>query len=204
MKNKVVTTTAVLLLPCFILVSCLKNQTKYFADEQDKGLTIFSNTGDNIFSCYINDMPWRTVNRRTGGFLIGPRSEIHLYKEPDSTMGTTLVIEWDGNFTNDPNNFDRITLHLAVPAGFSNHDLNNFEEKRITIDSTNGYFTMNVSGINTNAKGTGNIYFNKASVKPTGQDISGMLSGLLEADFPGAKITKGRFDHQLTYVQVEF
>lgn len=194
----------ILLLPCFILVSCYKNETKYVADEQNKGLSIFSNTGNNIFSCYINDSPWRTINRTTAGFLARPTSELFIYKQNDSTNSARLIIEWSGNFLSNPNNFDRISLYLSVPGSFSNKDIAKLQGQRITIDSTtNGYFQADVQGFS--GKGSGSIYFNKASFDSTASGTgTGSLSGLLEASFSTFKITNGRFDHQLTYGQVYF
>lgn len=201
MQNKLLPFLELLLLSSLLLNSC--NKTNFYADAENNGLAIFSNTGNNIFTCYVNGQPWRTQNRTTGS-LSGPISEVHLSIQPDSSLRTYLVISWYGFFKNNNFNVGFISLYLSVPAGFSSNDLNNFEDKRILLDTTIGYVIANIDGItnNTLGVGTGSIYFNRANYDPTSS--SGELSGLLEADFPSFKITNGRFDHQLTPFQVNF
>ena len=195
-----------ILITGLLFIGCYKNVTNYYADTQDNGLAIFSNTGNNIFSCYVNGQPWRTANRTTGGFLSQPRSEVHLSKQADSSSQDFLVFQWNGHLQQSPNDYDIITLYLKIPKNFTRNDISSFQGQRFVIDSSRGYFSANINGFNNNnERGTGNIYFNSASFDSSGlAGYTGKLSGILEADFPGFKITKGRFDHQLSFLQVQF
>ncbi|HVZ98158.1 MAG TPA: hypothetical protein VG847_14850, partial [Chitinophagaceae bacterium] len=146
MKNK-----RIWLATAVLLCGCYKNITNYYADGQDKGLAIFSNTGNNIFTCYVNGQPWRTVNRITGGFLTGSTSEIHIYKQTDSTAPDWMVIEWDGFLEAQPNDYNTIALYLKVPKGFTRNGIDSLQGQRIAIDSSKGFFYANISGYNTEA-----------------------------------------------------
>ncbi len=202
MKNNTAILIAIGVFIC-LFIGCEKNETIAIPDNSYKGLAIFSNTGNNIFTCYINGEPWRTINRISDGFLASGTSEILISKQTDSTQ-TMLTIEWIGFFYDNMDSSGSLTLYIAVPAGFSGTDINSLQGMRINIDSANGYFVSSGIGYNSE-RGTGSVYFNKASFNatPTGQ-YSGSLSGLLEATFYDRKITNGRFDHQLTNMQVQF
>jgi len=187
-----------------VLSGCYKDRTNYYADDTRQGLTIFSNTGNNIFTCYVNGWPWRTVNRITGGFLSGSESELAIYKVPVSNTDTMLVIKWDGFLQAHPENFGSIALYLKIPSGFSSGDLDTFQGQRFSIDSSRGYFTADINGYPVES-GTGEIYFNRANYSGAqGSASVGELSGILEAAFPDFTITQGRFDDQLTSLQVPF
>ncbi len=199
MKSKWMLITASIL-----LAGCVKDNTKYNADGDAKGLAIFSNTGNNLFTCYVNGQPWRTINRTTAGLFSPARSELHMYKQADSSAADLLVIEWNGFFQVYPNSYNTIALYLKVPADFTRNDINKLAGQRIAIDTSNGYFLADLTDYAT-YKGTGSIYFNKASFDSAGAgEYSGELSGLLEASFPDYTITNGRFDDQQTVDQVEY
>ena len=187
-----------------LLAGCYKNVSKYYADEEDKGLAVFSNTGNNIFTCYVNGLPWRTFNRTTGGLFSGETSELYISKQTDSTSRDLLILEWSGFLQKYPNTYNTISLYLRVPKDFTRNDIDSFQGQRFAVDSAKGYFSANISGFNTES-GFGNIYFKSASFDSTSLgNYSGELSGILEADFPDFKITKGRFDDQLSGFQVRF
>ena len=194
-----------LLLICFFIISCSKNETRYFADNQNNSLPIFSNTGNNVFTCYINDSPWRTINRITPGLFSPATSELYIFKQVDSIMQNFLVMQWWGYFQNNALGEGTISFYMHVPPDFSNKDIASLQGKRISIDSTQGYFITSIYGLNSSEKGTGSIYFNRASFDSTAAGVyTGSLSGLLEANFSTFKITSGRFDHQLSPMQVQF
>ena len=206
MKNKWITLLPVSLTVFSIFMGCTKNETKYFADTTSNGLAIFSNTGNNILTGYVNGLAWRTQNRVTAGFFSRSTSEVYLTKTMDSGFNNMLVITWYGHYQNSPNSFDFISLYLFVPPNFSNRDLDSLNGKRLEIDSTKGYFLCSISEIsNNNELGTGSIYFNRFTYDPTvTTSNTGRLSGLLEADFPDFKFTNGRFDDELTIEQIQF
>jgi hypothetical protein len=203
MQNRLINILAVLMLPWLVLTGCYKVETKYFSDAENNGLAIFSNTGNNIFTCYVNGVPWRTQDRTTGGFLSGPQSEVYLSKQSDSSLPVQIIIQWDGFFQDSTFDLGWVYLYITVPANFTNRDIRSLQGKRLVIDSASGHFLAYMGALgNYNYEwGTGSIYFNKASYDTTS---AGGLSGLLEADFPDFKITGGRFDHQLTSLQVQF
>lgn len=60
LANKIISVFCIAVLT---LIGCQKNLTNLFADDQSEGLYIFSNTGNNILSCYVNGTPWRTKDR---------------------------------------------------------------------------------------------------------------------------------------------
>ncbi|HEY5409070.1 MAG TPA: hypothetical protein VIJ92_18400 [Ginsengibacter sp.] len=187
-----------------LLAGCNKNITKYYADEEDKGLAVFSNTGNNIFTCYVNELPWRTFSRTTGGLFSGGTSELYISKQIDSSAQDLLIIQWNGFLQKYPTGYNTISLYLKVPKDFTRNDISSFQGQRFAIDSSKGYFYANISGFNTET-GFGNIYFYSASFDSATQgSYSGELSGILEADFPDFKITKGRFDDQLSVSQFQF
>lgn len=199
MKSKWLILATVLL-----LAGCYKNESNYYADGEDKGLPIFSNTGNNIFSCYVNGLSWRTFNRTTGGLFSGSTSELYISKQVDSSSQDLLVIQWSGFLQEHPDGYNTIALCLKVPKNFARNDIGRFQGQRFIIDSSKGYFSANISGFNTQT-GFGIVYFNSSSFDSTGQgDYTGKFSGILEADFPDFKITKGRFDDQLSLLQFQF
>ncbi len=203
MKNDFIKLVAALILPCVFLVSCTKNETKFYADDDNNGLSIFSNTGDNIFTCYVNAVPWRTINRVCCGFLSGSVSELFIRQQADS-LHNMLVIDWMGNLQGNNSGFDDIILYLYVPASFRYEDFDKLQGTRIAVDSTTGYFSTYIQGAS-GERGTGFIYFNKANFDSTVTNgVGGSFSGLLEANFSGLTIKKGRFDHELTGHQINF
>jgi len=199
MANKCTLITAALLL---LLTSCKKNLTNLFADEQSQGLYIFSNTGNNILSCYVNGIPWRTKDRIAYSGLVMPGNtdyELNIYKFARGGNNDTLVFRWEGKFV-DADTTTLIVLGLSVKKGFTKEDFNTLQGQRLIIDSTiNGYFTTNINGTIAGTKGNGSIYFNKANI-----DSIGNLSGLFETTINGLRFTKGRFDAQLNRQMCRF
>jgi len=206
MKNKWITLIPVSLTVLLTFMCCSKNETKYFADTTSNGLAIFSNTGNNILTGYINGVLWRTQNRVSGGFLSRSTSEVYLTKTTDSSFNDMLIITWYGGTQNFQYGYDFISLYLSVPSNFSHSDLDSLNGKRLVIDNINGYFLGNISEISNNYEtGTGSIYFNRFIYdSTTTAGYTGRVSGLLEVDFPDFKFTNGRFDDELTNEQVQF
>src|ERR1019366_4985928 len=89
-------------LAAFLITGCQKNLTKYYADPQNRPLAIFSNTGNNIFTCDVNGLPWRTVNRVTGGLFTPSLSKLLVSKQIDSSSQTSLVVQWSGFLVQQP------------------------------------------------------------------------------------------------------
>jgi hypothetical protein len=181
---------------------CRKNNTNFYADAEDKGLGIFSNTGNNLFSCYIDNLPWRTLDRILGS-PGGTSYEIYINKQISNTQSDTLIINWLGLY--GPRNATNGNLRLLFPIAknFGYKDLTAWNGQRLKLDTTNGYFSISTNLIT--AKGTGTIYFKQLQIDSIGVNTySGRLSGLVEASFAGTVLSKGRFDHLLEPTQINF
>lgn len=192
------------LLAGFLLTGCSRNDTRYFADAEDPGIAIFSSTGNNIFSCFIDGKPWRTVSRTSGGFTYYRINyEVDIFKQVTGNVKDTLVITWKGYFEGNTVMTNSFSLHLAVEPGFGYKELNFLQGQRLTIDTAINYFSSTVNGFN--SKGKGHIYFHSISLDSIGPGMyRGSMSGLLDADFNASKITRGRFDHWIAPDQVHF
>lgn len=208
-KNEIFRLGQCCLLICLILQSCYKNETKFYEDEQSPGLSIFSDKANNVMSCYINDKPWRTNDRifRGGiGVFGGTHYEVYFNHQITTSTQDTLMITWYGRFENDSTNtLPTIRLVLPVSKSFSYTDFNSFQGKRLTVDTTNGYFSFsNASSYNV-MKGSGTIYFHFAELDTVATGIyTGRMSGIFEADFGSIKINKARFDHSIDDAQLGF
>jgi len=194
---------ACLLLSIFI-TGCSGNSTFFYPDKENSGLGIFSNTGNNVFSCYVNGNPWRTQDRKwsSGVASSSHTYEINISKQYTDSPTTLLSIIWYRSY------FDQISLFVSVPRNFSYADFATWQGKRLSIDGVNSYFTMQVDGYNNTGLGLGTIYFNKLNFdnmdSAFGNEVTGRMSGLLEVDFGSVKITSGRFDHNLDANVIHF
>jgi hypothetical protein len=207
MKNICTKKILLFLVPGLLIMGCSKNYTNYYADGEDNGIAIFSNTGNNVLSCFIDGKPWRTVDRKTSGFAYSRTSyEVYISKQLTNSLLDTLIITWEGYYP--PNNFSNGNLNLIIPVAknFSYKDFSALQGQRLQIDTTTAFFSTSISGLNNNnTKGKGNIYFYAAQLDSIGtSSYIGKMSGLFEADFGAFKITRGRFDHLLTPENVYF
>ena len=175
-------------------VSCDKNYTVFYEDDDANGLSVFSDMGNNVMSCYINDQPFRTRNRvYNAGFRGYLSTEIELFKDASAADSDTLTINWVRDALS-PNPYS-VSIVLAVKKDFSYNDFTAFNNTRLAIDGVNGYFMVNHNRLE---KGTGSIYFLRAILMPgNAAGISNRLSGIFEATLPSYKITRGRLDHTL-------
>ncbi len=183
----------------FLLIACSKNQTNFYQDAEDPGLAIFSNTQNNIMTCYANGKAWRTGNRIAySGFGGGTNYEIYIYKNTTTSFYDTVQISWDGNFENNSNRDSRISLTIPFSKNFL-QSFNALEGKRMAFDTTQGFYTASIGVFNEQSnKGWGSINFLNAhidSIRP--KDFRGKISGLFEAHFATGEISRGRFDHSL-------
>jgi hypothetical protein len=184
-------------------MGCKKNLSSFYADPANTSLSIFSNRGYNIMSCYMNGQAWQTDNRTVGGFG-STHNEIYICKLVTNGLMDTLIISWSGHLKSVNFGSDNISLLMPVAKSFRRNDLISFEGKRIRIDSTNGFFayTNGSYGYGSNA-GMGTIYFEKAHIDSVSYNyFSGRFSGLFEAKIGQDIITNGRFDHDLWGDQV--
>jgi hypothetical protein len=190
------------LLVIFLLTGCTKNLTKYFPDADAPGLTVFSDKSNNILSCYINEKPWKTIDRISYARFSGPVGtdyELYINKIGYGALQDTMAFVWEGYFPDDTVS-SYLKLILSVKKDFNKNDFSSLSGERLVIDSTStGYFCTNINGTNINIKGNGSIYFHKATF-----DSAGYLGGLIEANIGGVQLTKGRFDEALTYENVNF
>ncbi|MCC6288464.1 MAG: hypothetical protein IT249_11315 [Chitinophagaceae bacterium] len=177
-----------------VLVSCERNDTVFYEDDAAENLSVFSDMGNNVMSCYINEYSFRTrdrVYRSYGRGYLSP--EIELFKDNTAPDNDTLTINWEGDInTPNPNS---VSLVLAVKKDFSYSDFTDFNNTRLVVDGVNGYFMVNNNRLE---KGTGTIYFHRAILMPgNAAGINNQFSGVFEATLPSFKITRGRFDHTL-------
>ena len=195
------------MLTVWLANGCTKNETKYYADQEDLGLGIFSNTGNNLLSCFIGGKAWRTYDRVISGLNPLYRYEINMYRLPSGTLRDTLVINWQGGFADSAQlQAGSLNLFLFVPHDAMYQYLSGLQGKRLQINAGTGYFTTGINGLNSsNTKGTGNIYFQTARFDSVNAyTYRGNVSGLFDADFGSFTITKGRFDHIMTEPQIRF
>lgn len=195
------------LLMAVMLGSCTIESTNYYPDGQQDGLAIFSNTGNNLMTAYANNAAWQTRPRSATVFLGSiKRYEVMLRRFNFNGIQDTIQLQWTGKELQNGSSSGDLSLSLIFPRGFGYKDFNALQGKRLAVNLNNGYFTTTINNLNAgNVKGIGVVYFHTASLDSTGPGIySGKMSGLIEADFNGNKITKGRFDHTLNTDQVFF
>jgi len=114
------------------------------------------------FSCYLNNAPWRTEARISAGFLSPAHYEVYVRKQYFDSLIDVLWIDWHGGYFSEPNSSpDDISLYIYVPKNFSASDFSSWQGKRLTIDSTTGYFFASASP--NYVRGYGTIYFNVAT-----------------------------------------
>ena len=173
--------------------------THYYADEDAPGAAIFSNTGNNLMTCFFDGQPWRTMDRITG---YRGQTELEIRRTHTSSLLDTITVKWAGNYSQ----YD-IQLTLPVAKNFEWKDFSAYAGKRITIDSSNGYFSLIQNSYYNMGNGKGTIYFNTAYIDSTGPtNIKGRIAGLLEAHINLAfvtnpqvvNITSGRFDDDIS------
>ena len=205
MKNKTTGWFFLLLLPGFLLMSCSKNLTNYYGDEQDPGLTIFSNKGNNILTCFIGGKPWQTAPRVRFGLYASLHYEVDIYRQQTTASQDTLRIIWTGYYNENKDSTGYLALTVPIAKNFNYKSFSALQGQRINIDTTNGFFSTNIKGLNSSKiKGRGSIYFHSALLDSIGpSSYKGKMSGLIEADFISNKITKGRFDHSIDPPQIE-
>ena len=203
MKNNNLLFFALLFFFSSTLFSCDKNQTKFYADDQANGLAIFSNTENNLMTCYIQNEPWRTKDRIYGGILGRTTYELLINRQITSGPSDKLIFTWYVNPVNTTGNGD-IALVLAIPKVFGYKELSALKGQRLVLDTLNGYFTF--SAQSNLIKGTGNIYFHEMQVDSIGpNNFTGQMSGLMDAKFSSSLIlTNGRFDHNIAAEQIRF
>ena len=205
MKNNHLLFAALLFFFSSTLFSCTVNHTEFYPDAQANGLGIFSNTDNNLMSGYIQNQPWRTRDRISGGLGGNTTYELFINRQITSGVSDNLIFTWHGNPTANNSLNGDIGLVLSVPKIFGYKELSAFKGLRIALDTTNGYFTFS-SILSNGSKGTGNIYFHNIQVDSIGpNNFTGRISGLLDAKFSNSLIlSNGRFDHNITAAQIQF
>lgn len=194
---------AILTATLLMLTGCSKSLSNYIEDDQTPGLSIFSDKGFNILSCYVDGVRWRTVDRLQYLNSSEPPDiyyELTINKAAQSGSNDTLVFLWEGHFNDPYINRRYLKLTLSVKKDFNKKDFSALQGKRLVIDSTsNGYFSTDINGANMELKGNGAIYFHTAAF-----DSTGNMAGLFETNINGMKFTKGRFDEDLDMRNVHF
>ena len=190
----------------YILLSgCYKEESNFYPDEENPGLSIFSNNANNVMSCIVQGKPFRTVTRSVSVFS-GRNLEVYIRRQQTNTQHDTLSFQWIITNPLELGNYGELTLQLPVAKNFSYHDFSALQGKRINVGVNGGYFTTALPLPNfNNAKGTGMIYFNIARLDSIGPNLfEGNFAGLFEADFNTFKVEKGRFDHAIIPELVSF
>ena len=201
--------TLLVLLITISLFGCQKNNTTFFEDAEKNGLSIFSNKGNNLLSCYVNNTAWLTRSRISSSAYT--YYEMGIGKQKTGAIKDTLIFTWNfaANYTDD---YKVISLRIAVDSSFTYKDFKNvFNNKRIVIDSTvNGYFKTSINSTLVNGrvpatKGNGVIFFQAASINILAyKGDENIISGLLSAKIGTNVITDGRFDHDLNGLPIGF
>lgn len=163
-----------------VFLSCAKNNTQFFEDSMDEGLSVFSDAGNNVMACYINEAAYRTNDRMSyAGWGGRTHYEINVYKSISDTA-ESVSFSWE-----------RIMLVLQKET-FTIDDFRKLENKRMLVDGLNDYFMLN------GERGKGVVYFHKTTLMEsatTGK--SGHIAGLFEFSTASSVVKKGRFDHSL-------
>ena len=186
-----------------LLLGCDKNYTKFYEDEDNAGLSIFSDNKNNLMTCYIHDSPWQTKERLREASGLGSFTtyEIKVYRDTSSPTNDFVHFAWFGNYKGVVNyRSDVIHLFLRLPKRFPLTRINEFSNQRIILDSTNGYFR---NGEVLNKKIPGVIFFKTLNIDSSSIGYSGEMSGIFEAGFGSFQLKKGRFDHDLVYENFE-
>jgi len=182
-----------------LLLSCRRNDTRFYNDNDHPGISIFSNTGNNVLSCFIADRAWRTVDRTTSYGRI--TYEVFIRRSSSNLVKDTMEISWHGFYADSGYRGDQLYLYLTMPHNFTYKDFRSLNGQRLHIDGSNGYFASTLQ--NQNVRGMGNIYFNTAQIDSIAPGLKrGEFSGLFDITFPSLKIANGRFDHTLTTEQL--
>jgi hypothetical protein len=189
MKRRISVQWVVVIALSIALVSCDKNYTVFYEDDDANSLSVFSDMGNNVMSCYINGYPFRTRDRiYDGGFSRGHfEPEIELFKDDSGNDSDTLTIYWRADVLSP--NTHAVSVVLAVKKDFTYSDFNDFNNIRLMIDGVNGYFMVDYNRLE---KGTGSIYFHRAILVPGNTaGFTNRLSDVFEAVLPSFKITRG-------------
>jgi len=204
MANKIIKSLFNCCIAVLVLTGCSRDYTTYYADTETPGVAIFSDKGNNIFTCFIDGRSWRTMDRVQRPFSPGISYEVTIRKFVTANTQDSLVISWEGFFSNNVKDPGAFSLSILVSKNFAYTDLTALEGKRVPIDGSHAFFTTNISGINpTGTLGKGNIFFKQLVLRQVSNNLyTGQMSGLLEADFNTFKVASGRFDHTLDERQV--
>jgi hypothetical protein len=205
MKNTNLLFFILLFLFSGVLNSCSKNQTSFYDDEQANGLAIFSNTGNNLMSCYIQNEAWRTRDRITGGLFGNTTYELSITRQVTSGPSDNLTFTWYVTPAANNTVVGDIGLVLSIPKVFGYKELSAFKGRRLALDTLNGYFTFSSNQTNY-SKATGNIYFQDMQVDSISlNNFTGHMSGLMDAKFSSSLLLlNGRFDHNIAAAQIRF
>ncbi len=202
MKNfpiQLITQTIVVL----FFLSCTKVDTTFYEDKYNNKLSIFSNKGYNIMSCKIDNEPWLTEERiLKGNFALGPSTyEVYIRKEGLFAVGDYANFSWPGKYAKSAIGSDNINMYIKLPQANSLLSLNQFNKKRIALDTINGFFRTLIVGSPSQtyySKKTGIVFFETLQIDSLGpNNFRGKISGLFETSDTILKITKGRFDHEI-------
>ena len=199
---------ATLLLLIAGLSSCTKNDTRFYEDGENNDLSIFSNTGNNVMSCYVDGAPWRTFPRvTTNTFILGSNITYELRVHQNSFTNAVGYIQlfWYGSLVSNTSSSEYISLNLLVPPTAFARYMSALEGKRLTIDTTTGsYFSATfVQRGFTSSRANGTVYFQKVRIDSIGPNrYRGRVAGIFETDFGSVKISRGRFDHELVEEQI--
>ncbi len=122
-----------LVVAIIIFTGCNKNSSNFYNDGENEVLAIFSNTTNNVLSCYINDNVWRTIDRTYTGFSPRPVYEVTITKIKTNNNFDSLVIIWEGYFVNAINSTGTVQLTLPIAKNYSYKNLNELKGQRLYL-----------------------------------------------------------------------
>ncbi len=190
---------------CLMSLRCKKQQSFFYEDDNDPGLTRLTDRDYQIASAYVNGSPWvQYINENGGGFgFNGTYWNNFVTLTPGTNDKDTLNITWSGEFSRGlpaqgytGEQFKFMTLSFPVDTGYAVNKIPDLEGERFPTPLTPVYISFGnelVPDLNS-IRGSAKLYFIQADTTNGGSAFR--FTGLFEGKIgDSVLITKGRFDN---------
>jgi hypothetical protein len=195
-------------LAIFLVTGCVKPKPprNFFSDQNNPGLSRFTDYGYNIASNYINNVAY------TNPYLPEGNALPVVYKTVTTSQFDTLTISWQiAPDTAVQYNFfpqyTQISILLPINKNFSGNDFLALDGQRFPANTcTLNLLQQNSFSEDTLLAGTANIYFVKMGLG-TADNSPGqlMFSGLFSGNIGDSIIVgNGRFDFSISVTSLNF